>query len=133
MMALMNWSEAYSVGVTAMDAQHQKWFGILNRLHEAMLAGKARGVQKAILDEMVAYTRTHFAQEEALLKTKGYPAIREHEQKHAAFAKKASQMQRDLARQGSLLSVEIMQSLKEWLSNHILREDTRYGAWLTGH
>ena len=37
-MPLMDWNRSYSVGVAEMDAQHQKWFGILNKLHDAMLA-----------------------------------------------------------------------------------------------
>lgn len=39
----------YSVGVAEMDAQHRKWLGILNRLHEAMLAGKKQWLAKHIL------------------------------------------------------------------------------------
>jgi hypothetical protein len=65
-MALLTWERKYSVGVDAMDAQHQKWIGILNRLHDAMLTGKAKEMQLSILAEMVAYTRTHFLQEELL-------------------------------------------------------------------
>jgi hemerythrin len=132
-MALMNWSEKFSVGVASMDAQHQKWFGILNRLHDAMLGGKAKDVQRAILAEMVAYTHTHFAQEETLLKTKGYPKLAEHQAKHAAFNKQVQDLEAKMISGASVLTHDVMDFLKHWLNDHILSTDTQYGMWLKEH
>ena len=129
-MPLMKWDRKYSVGVIAMDTQHQKWFGIINELHEAMLAGRAREMQHAILAEMVAYTHTHFTHEEALLKMKGYPKLPEHQQKHAAFTTQVQELQAKLKAGVSVLTLEVMDSLKQWLNSHILSEDVKYGAWI---
>jgi hemerythrin len=131
--ALLNWENKYSVGVAEIDAQHQKWFGILNRLHEAMLAGNAQDLQRSILTEMVAYTRTHFLQEELMLKTRGYPMLAAHSVLHVDFAKKVQDIETKLQAGGSVLTIDIMEFLKQWLAKHILTQDTQYGGWLKQH
>ena len=132
-MALMNWENKYSVGVAEMDAQHQKWFGILNRLHEAMLAGKAQELQRLILSEMAAYTKTHFSQEELMLKMQGYPMLAAHRVLHVDFAKKVQDIETKLQAGRTVLTIDIMEFLKQWLGKHILTEDTQYGGWLKQH
>ncbi len=129
-MALMTWNNNYSVGVATMDGEHRKWFGILNELHEAMLAGKAREIQQRVMVEMVAYTHSHFASEEALLSAKSYSNLAEHRQKHAKFSAQVREMQSKMESGESVLTVEVMDSLKQWLNSHILTEDMKYGAWI---
>ncbi len=130
---LMSWENKYSVGVAEMDAQHQKWIGILNRLHEAMLAGKAQELQRSILSEIVAYTRTHFLQEELMLKTKGYPMLAPHRMLHLDFARQVRDIETKLQAGRSVLTIDIMEFLKQWLAKHILTEDTQYGGWIKQH
>jgi hemerythrin len=132
-MALMNWTSKYSVGVPLMDAQHQKWFGLMNKLHDAMMAGKAKQLQASILAEMVAYTHTHLSQEEALLSRKGYPKLAEHQQKHAAFTAKVEDFHTKFESGTTVLTMEIMDILKQWLNSHVLLEDSQYGAWMNEH
>lgn len=132
-MPLMEWESRYSVGVNAMDEQHQKWFGILNRMHDAMLTGKGRDVVQSVMTEMVAYTRTHFLNEELLLKTKGYPKLAEHKEKHAAFTKQIQGLEAKMLSGAPVLTIELMDFLKNWLKDHILAEDTKYGAFVRTH
>lgn len=129
-MPLMQWDAKYSVGVQAMDAQHQRWIGILNRLHDAMLSGKGREVQQGVLNEMVAYARTHFLEEELLLKTKGYPRLAEHKEKHTTFVRQVQDLEKKMEKGAPVLTMEVMDFLKRWLTQHILAEDVQYGAYL---
>lgn len=129
-MALMDWDNSYSVGIAAIDEQHRRWIGILNRLHDAMVAGKGRAFQEAILSEMVAYTRTHFLQEELMLKVKGYPKLAEHREKHAAFTKQVQELEAKVLSGAPVLTIDMMEILKRWLREHILSEDMQYGNYL---
>lgn len=129
-MPLMQWEPRYSVGVSAMDEQHQKFFGILNRMHDAMLNGKGRDVQQAVLTELVAYTRTHFLTEELMLKTRKYPKFAEHKEKHMAFTKRVQDLEARMLGGAPVLTMEVMDFLKDWLKGHILAEDTKYGEFL---
>ena len=93
-------------------------------------AGKARQIQQAILAEMVSYTRTHFAHEESFLKVKGYPKLEEHQQKHRAFTRQVEDLQAKAVAGSAVVSLEVMEFLKQWLNAHILSEDVQYGTWM---
>ncbi len=128
-MPFVNWEQRYSVGA-AMDAEHKNWFGILNRLHDAMAEGKGKAIQERILSEMIAYTRTHFFHEEELLQSRRYPELAPHRQLHAVFTKKVLDLEAKMKRGESVLTIELMEFLKDWLQNHILTQDVKYGAWM---
>ena len=76
-MARFIWNDSYSVGVKAFDEQHKKLFALVDDLHEAMVAGKARTITGQILNEMVEYTRQHFSAEEKMLQKYDYPGLGE--------------------------------------------------------
>ena len=81
-MALLTWSEKYSVGVKKIDEQHTALVGTLNELHAAMLKGQAASVTGNLLRKLVEYTRNHFAAEEALMSRTGYPGLESHRTHH---------------------------------------------------
>jgi len=128
-MALMTWSSNYSVGLADMDAQHRQWIAILNRLHDAMREGKAREIQGKILQEMVAYAHAHFSNEEFMLRMRSYPSLTAHQQKHVGFSVQVALLQSKM-NSGNSLTLELMDLLREWLTNHILVEDKKYGVWM---
>jgi len=79
---------------------------------------------------LVAYTRIHFLQEELLLKTKGFPKYAEHHEKHVAFTRKVQDLEAKMLGGTMTLTIDIMTFLKNWLREHILVEDTKYGEFL---
>jgi hypothetical protein len=68
-MAFMEWNSGLSVQVATFDEQHKKLLGMVNRLHEAMLQRTGREALAAIFSDLIAYTGTHFADEEAAMKS----------------------------------------------------------------
>lgn len=131
-MALIAWGAEYSVGIASIDAQHQKLAAMINELNDAMAQGKGKEVLEKILAELVDYTKTHFATEEKLFSTYAYPEAAAHKLKHGELTKKVMQFQQDLHAGKSIMSVEIMAFLKDWLLNHIKGTDIRYSAFLKG-
>lgn len=113
-----------------MDAQHQRWFTLINRLHDAMLQGRGKEMLDAILFEMIDYTETHFRHEEEMLQSRAYPRLLEHLQKHNAFTARLKEMQSNVEKGDPVLTFDVMESLKNWLENHILKEDMQYGTFL---
>lgn len=72
-MAFFNWDDLGSVNIERIDNQHKKLVSYLNELFEAMRAGKGNEVLEKILNALLSYTNTHFASEEKLTQTHGYP------------------------------------------------------------
>ncbi len=125
-MAFLKWNPALSVGVRHFDEQHQALIGMLNDLHTAMSEGRGREVLGAILDGLVQYTATHFADEERLMAQHGYPELSAHREEHRRLVERVQGFQAHYRTGRAGLSVELMVFLKDWLVQHIQGADKRY-------
>ncbi|WP_322806038.1 bacteriohemerythrin [Thermanaerothrix sp.] len=127
---MFEWNPIYSIGVEQYDEQHKRLFAIAQKLYEAMSTGQGRAVLNDIFDELVDYTRTHFASEEALMGRYGYPDYAIHRQQHEELTQQVLEL-REKYRNGQIaLSITVMNFLKDWLRNHIYDSDKRYGQFL---
>ena len=117
------WDDRFVTGVGSIDEDHQVLLGLVNRLHNAMLTGTARKDIENIIDEMVRYTKSHFAREEDLMLKTQYSELAEHKLLHAHFVTKSIQFRDDFKSGKIGLSVAIFSFLKDWLSGHILDID----------
>src|SRR5512132_1295226 len=129
-MALFAWSDDYSVAVPEIDRQHRRLFEYAARLHAAMLAGKAKEVLAPILENLISYTRSHFATEEELMRRHRYPAYAAHKSEHDALTQKVLALQSEFEFGRAALTLELMDFLKQWLARHILGTDRLLGAHL---
>lgn len=132
-MPLFTWSSDYSVGVAALDSQHTKLFDILNELHDAMSTGQGQKVSGPLLQKLLTYTRSHFAAEEKLMETTQYPGLAKQRTQHAGLTRKVEDFLARLERGESAVNVDLLIFLREWLKNHIQREDKEYSPWLLQH
>ena len=131
-MALINWSEAFEVGIPEVDEQHKKLVAIVNALHEAMLKGQARETMGKALEEVVDYTVYHFATEERLFAEKQYPRAAAHKHLHDELTATAKKLRADVASGKSVISHEVMRFLRDWLQQHIMSEDKAFGRFVRG-
>lgn len=128
-MALISWDDDFSVGVRELDEQHKKLISLINDLHNAMKIGKGKEVLSPLLKSLVEYTQTHFSTEEKYFTRFGYPEQGRHQAEHQKFVGKVGAFQKDFDKGGALLSMDVMNFLKEWLAGHILGSDKRYGPF----
>ncbi|MGQ9610355.1 MAG: bacteriohemerythrin [bacterium] len=129
-MALFVWSDNFSVNIKYIDEQHKKLVNILNNLHDAMKLGKGSEVLNNVLAELVRYVETHFTTEEKLMNTHNYPEYNTHKLEHANLAKKAKELQKSSQQGQNIITIEVMNFLKNWLQSHILGTDKKYGPFL---
>jgi hemerythrin len=124
-MALMKWDHTLSVQIDSIDTQHQKLVALLNKLHDAMAAGTGRQVVGSVLDELVSYTKEHFAFEEGLMKKAAYPDFPNHQVEHAKLTAQAVELQKNV-KNGQAMTMDVMNFLVNWLSQHIMKVDKKY-------
>jgi hemerythrin-like metal-binding protein len=129
-MALLTWSDQYSVGVQAFDKQHRGLVDALNDLHASMMRGQASSVTGPLLHKLVTYTVEHFSAEEAMMKSSKYPGLPAHQQKHVELTKQVEEYVGRFERGEITVSVQLLNFLRDWLTTHILKEDKEYGPWL---
>lgn len=132
-MALLCWSDRYSVGVKRMDEQHTVLFRMLNDLHESMMKGQAKQIVGPLLCKLSAYTHEHFAAEEGLMTASGYAGLAQHRVLHSDLIKKVNEFAAHYERGESALNLQLLNFLRDWLSNHIQNEDQKYGPWMKEH
>jgi methyl-accepting chemotaxis protein/hemerythrin len=123
---LINWSTSFSVNVPSMDREHQRLVEIINELYGAMRKGHGKDAIGSILDGLVDYTRTHFANEERLMKEAGFSGYEEQKRAHAALITQVQEIHGKF-KSGTALSQEVLSFLKNWLVNHIQGMDKQYG------
>lgn len=129
-MALINWENGYSVKVGEIDEQHKAWINLINYLHEAMKSGKGKEILGDILDEVINYTVYHFNSEEKFFAKYNYPDTIPHQKLHNDFVLQFRQIKKDYESGSTILSIEVMNRLKDWLTNHILTIDKQYSSFL---
>jgi hemerythrin len=129
-LAFINWDDSYSVGIAHLDDQHKGLISLLNELNDKMRLGKGKEITGIIIQKLIEYAGMHFSSEERLFDEHGYQGSIDHRKEHRAFVEKVLAFQKDLQSDKLFLSIEIMNFLKEWLINHILRTDKNYGPFL---
>jgi len=129
-MAFISWDEKYSVGVSEMDAQHKQLVKLLGELYDAMQAQKATEVVGKILNELVRYTKTHFAAEERYMAQAGYPDLAAQKKEHEVFTAKIQKFKEEFDAGRTSLSVSLATFVKDWLFSHISGSDKKYGPFL---
>ncbi|MHC1728833.1 MAG: bacteriohemerythrin [Syntrophobacteraceae bacterium] len=131
-MSVFAWNSKYSVNVKEIDDQHKKLINMVTQLNEAMRQGKGKQILEKLLQDLVQYTRTHFAAEERLMKTHGYPEFEEHKAKHDKMTQKVLEVQKSFKDGKTSITIEVMDFLEKWVDQHIMVTDKKYAPFLNG-
>ena len=105
------------MGIAHIDQQHQKLVGILNRLHHALETGTETKQLLPILDELLAYTAEHFAEEERLMAQTNYPDFEQHQNIHRSLVAKAVAIREEVAAGTATIGIDLLRFLKTGSSN----------------
>jgi len=128
--SLMEWNSDFVLGLKEIDTQHHKLVDLVNKLNEAMKAGKGKEILGQIFEELKEYTVHHFATEEAFFEEHHYPGTLAHEAEHKKLVDTVLQLEKQFKEGKAALTNDVMQFLKDWLVNHIQGTDRKYVPFL---
>jgi hemerythrin len=127
---LFPWKETYSVQIGIVDMQHKNLVNIVNELHQAMVAGQGKQELGKILSGLIKYTQIHLKTEENIMELHRYPEYIHHKREHEQLTQTVLDFQSKFQNNEVGLTIDVMDFLKTWLSNHILGSDKKYTPFL---
>ncbi|MBS0616683.1 MAG: hemerythrin family protein [Spirochaetes bacterium] len=119
------WRDEYSVGVAAIDHQHQSLFALARR---AVALGDDATNEVELLNlvqEMEDYANRHFALEEKLMREASYSEYDDHKKMHDFMRVRLELVSKQLKKH-ELTKHDLVEFLESWLTEHIIMEDLRY-------
>ena len=125
---LFKWDDKYSVGVSSIDAQHQSIVELINQLFEGIQLGQAEETASRTLQRVVSYAKTHFAEEEELMRRCEYPDYKEHKRIHDAFIQEMAGLVARQIRGGPAVAFDTFDFLQSWWIEHIQGTDQKYSS-----
>ena len=131
-MAFIDWTDELSVNIKTIDDQHKELIKMINELSEAMKVGKGKDVMGKVLAKLLDYTKMHFGTEERFFETHKYPGYISHKAEHDKLTKQVMDLKTRFDSGQSVITVEVMSFLKDWLQKHIIGTDKKYSTFLIG-
>jgi hemerythrin-like metal-binding protein len=116
-----------SVGVNAMDVEHQMLIAKMNDLHAAWVRKAEREELGKLLLALAKCATEHFADEEAYMEKSGYAGIESHKAIHKKLLTRVGEHVAEFEKTGEL-GEAFFGFLAFWLSSHIRGIDVKYGA-----
>lgn len=129
-MAQFSWTDDLYTGNTLIDGDHRKLVGLVNALFEAMEKGQASDIVSKAMNDLIVYTREHFAREETEMQRIEYVAWLAHKSEHAKLIKQVEELMAIVDSGGKMNVPAVSVFLDEWLRNHILTADLKLAAAL---
>ena len=131
-MPFMEWDSTFELGIKEFDEHHKYLVHLLNMTYDGLTCRAGNDELGAVLDELIDYATYHFATEEYWMDTHKYSGLLQHHEEHEKFCSRVVEIQKDFHQGKTNLTLEVMQFLNNWLSNHILKTDAEYGRFAQG-
>jgi hemerythrin len=120
----IQWSKELEIGIDVIDGQHRRIVDYINELQQ-VTGDTDRPVVRRVIDDLIDYTYSHFAFEEALMEEADYDSLPIHRKTHEAFCSRIEDFKRR-AQSGEAVEGPLAELLRTWLLGHIMSDDTSY-------
>lgn len=125
------WTDAIITGVDAIDKDHQVLIGLLNRVMHQSFNNMDF---EAVIGELIEYTDYHFKREEAIMQACEYPDLEQHRDHHQNLILQITTYTEAWSKQRNMKNLaQLRKFLRDWLFNHILKEDVKIMPFTKGH
>lgn len=128
----MRWLDLYSIGIEKIDRQHENLTDLLNCLNESWRVGKDCDVLLFRLDQFLDAVGAHFRDEEHLMEEQQYPDFDLHKAEHDFLLEQVLQFRTRFAASEEALTESMLDFFRDWLRDHILISDRRFGRFARG-
>ena len=118
-MSVIQWNPSLELHHAEMDKTHQEFVDLLNRV-----AGAAGGGLTQALDELIAHTEAHFAQEQQWMEATRFPPLHCHVREHEGVLEISREVRNRVAAGETHLAGVLAKAVAEWFADHAAGMDT---------
>lgn len=128
-MFILEWNKSFAVGIEEFDEHHKHLIDLLNEAYNNFITGASHQAVGESLGKILDYATYHFSAEEHWMELHGYAGLPLHHAEHEKFTRRVLEIIENFHESKSNLSLEILNILKNWLFDHILKTDAYYGEF----
>lgn len=132
-MRKITWKEENSVGIKALDRQHQEVISYLNTLFEFFEKESQPEVINELFLKLERYSEEHFATEEALFAKFKYQDKEAHIKEHDIYRNSMTKFRQQLDSDDPSVIENILEFLADWWMGHIQGCDKEYTRFLNNN
>lgn len=125
-LSLVKWTADLSVGIPEIDSQHRGLIDLINELYEAIVDFRGQTVIAQTLERLVLYADEHFTHEEGCMRDCAFAGYPNHKKVHEVFTQRVMDLKVKAEEADFIMSVEILEFLRDWLVQHIRGLDQKY-------
>ncbi|RLJ17924.1 hypothetical protein DJ030_13030 [bacterium endosymbiont of Escarpia laminata] len=113
-----------SVGNPLIDQDHKIIVKLINQIHHQIGAVEDRKALGSALNTLIDYTLYHFSREERVMMACRYPSFENHKRQHEKLTDQVADIaHRFFEKKDDIVQDELLDFLKNWLIDHILKQD----------
>ena len=121
-----------SIHVPEIDEQHRMLMALMRDLYDDVRLARGNQAIGEVFDELVEYTRYHFAGEERWMRDIQFPGYLLHKAVHDEVCDQLAELRAHFEKTGrSAVDTAVLEFLCEWLISHITVEDQAIVAYLS--
>jgi len=129
-MPFIDWKSNYELGIENFDEHRKHLVGLINKIYDDFTTGAPTEEIGSVLEALIDYVSYHFSAEEAWMEKQRYPKLIQHLAEHEKFCNTVIEFWQDYNLGRSVLSLDVLTFLKNWLTDHILKTDSEYGIFI---
>jgi hemerythrin len=132
----MEWTDKLATGISTIDSQHKELFKRINNLVIAIKEHRCKSEIDGTIKFLDDYARVHFSEEEKYMRDMNYGGLEEQREDHKKYLAALAELkeQASLPRVQGVsydLSATTNQVVVDWIVDHIMKVDMKFGAFLS--
>jgi hemerythrin len=125
------WNEKLDLGHEAMDHDHHLQVALLAAFTNAIEQGRP-GVARRLVEQLHAYSSSHFLSEELLMDTGAYPHLEQHAEEHGILIERIEEIRAASASGENDLALSMALDLRAALAAHVAGADRALAEHVAG-
>jgi len=128
-LTIIKWDKAYETGNFEIDAEHKIFVKIIEKIQAAYNEQQPTDYIESLITELIKYADFHFCSEENIMKSIGYPDLKNHQHLHLKLVE-------ELKEQISVIDIsyinmeELLDFITDWFAKHTVEEDKKIAEYI---